>query len=60
MVTGAGTVYLDQGERACPELDGVQELLPLGRLLKEYDLNFEFGGRSAPLRHQQTRELVGV
>ena len=60
MKPGSGTAFLDPALQGTPGLEGTQELLPVGRLCREYDLQFEFDGCSGRLRHAQTGEMVQV
>ena len=57
---GSDTVYLDPEEVDKEALADMQELLPLGRLLMDYDLKFEIDGYEAVLRHQPTGQEVKV
>ena len=60
MQHGGDTVYLDPSESSGPQLDEMAELLPLGRLCKEYSLMFEFNGVTGALKHELSGEQVKV
>ena len=60
MHRGGYTVYLDRSQIDNEEFEELVELLPLGRLCRDYGLTFVFDGSEGRLEHNITGDHVNV